>query len=220
MGAEPPLQHVLGFVRALKRNNNRDWFQAHRDDYEVARAHFEEFVAALLHELSRTEPLADVSPRDCIFRLNRDLRFSKDKTPYKPYMSAYIAPGGRKSRRMGYYVHIEPGNTLLAGGLHEPDPRQLASWRAAIDRDPRPFKRVVAAAAFRRTFGEVRGERLKTVPRGYPRDHPEADLLRLKSITVIRQVPDAQVIAPTFLHEALKTFKAMKPFLQYLQSLP
>ncbi len=220
MGAETALQPVLGFVRALKRNNNRDWFQAHRDDYEVARAHFEDFVAALLHELSRTEPLTGVSPRDCIFRINRDLRFSKDKTPYKPYMSAYIAPGGRKSRRMGYYVHIEPGNTMLAGGLHEPDPHQLASWRAAIDRDPRPFKRIAAAAAFRRTFGEVRGERLKTVPRGYPRDHPEADLLRLKSITVIRQIPDAQVIAPTFLHETLKTFKAMKPFLKYLESLP
>jgi len=220
MGAKTALQPVLGFVRALKRNNNRDWFQAHRDDYEVARAHFEDFVAALLHELSRTEPLADVSPRDCIFRLNRDLRFSKDKTPYKPYMSAYIAPGGRKSRRMGYYVHIEPGNTLLAGGLHEPDPGQLASWRAAIDRDPRPFKRIAAAIAFRRNFGEVRGERLKTVPRGYPRDHPEADLLRLKSITVIRQVPDAQVITPAFLHETLKTFKAMKPFLKYLDSLP
>ena len=220
MGAETPLQSVLGFVRALKRHNNRDWFQAHRDDYEVARAHFEDFVAALLHELSRTEPLADVRPRDCIFRLNRDLRFSKDKTPYKPYMSAYIAPGGRKSRRMGTYVHIEPGNTLLAGGLHEPDPHQLASWRAAIDRDPRPFKRVAAATAFRRNFGEVRGERLKTVPRGYPRDHPEADLLRLKSITVIRQIPDAQVITPAFLHEALKTLKAMKPFLKYLESLP
>ena len=219
MGAETALQPALGFVRALKRNNNRDWFQAHRDDYEAARVHFEDFVAALLHELSRTEPLADVTPRDCIFRLNRDLRFSKDKTPYKPYMSAYIAPGGRKSRRMGYYVHLEPGNSMLAGGLHEPEPHQLASWRAAIDRDPRPFKKIAAAAAFRRNFGEVRGERLKTVPRGYPRDHSEADLLRLKSITVIRQIPDAQVIMPAFLHEALRTFKTMKPFLMYLESL-
>ena len=121
---------------------------------------------------------------------------------------------------MGYYVHLEPGNSMLAGGLHEPDPGRLASWRAAIDRDPRPLKKIAAAAAFRRTFGEVHGERLKTVPRGYPRHHPEADPLRLKSITVIRQIPDAHVIAPTFLHEALKTLKAMKPFLKCLESLP
>lgn len=220
MGAETPLQPVLGFVRALKRHNNRDWFQAHRAEFEVARAHFEDFVAALLHEPSRTEPLADLSPRDCIFRLNRDLRFTKDKTPYKPYLSAHIAPGGRKSRRMGYYVHLEPGNSMLAGGLHEPDPGQLTSWRVAIDRDPRPLKKIAAAAAFRRTFGEVHGERLKTVPRGYPRDHPEADLLRLKSITAIRQVTDAQVLSSEFLRQTLDTFKAMKPFLRYLDSLP
>lgn len=219
MTAEPPLRPVLGFVRALKRNNHRPWFQAHRAEYEVARAHFEDFVAALLHELARTEPLTHVSPRDCIFRLNRDLRFTQDKTPYKPYMSACLAPGGRKSRRMGYYLHLEPGHTLLAGGLHEPDPAQLACWRAAINRDPRPLKKIAAAASFRTYFGEVQGERLKTVPRGFPRDHPEADLLRLKSITVIRQIPDAQVLAPTFLRQALDTFQAMKPFLRYLESL-
>jgi uncharacterized protein (TIGR02453 family) len=120
---------------------------------------------------------------------------------------------------MGYYVHLEPGNSMLAGGLHEPEPHQLASWRAAIDRDPRPFKKISSAAAFRKYFGEVQGERLKTVPRGYARDHPQADLLRLKSVTVIRQLPDAQVLAPAFLRQALETHKAMRPFLRYLESL-
>ncbi|MBM3122559.1 MAG: DUF2461 domain-containing protein, partial [Chloroflexi bacterium] len=94
------LRPVLKFVTALKRNNNRAWFEAHRTDFEVARTQFENYVAALIAQLSRTEPLAGLSPKDCIFRLNRDLRFTKDRTPYKPYLSAYIAPGGRKSRRM------------------------------------------------------------------------------------------------------------------------
>jgi uncharacterized protein (TIGR02453 family) len=213
------LKTILSFTIDLKQNNNRNWFLDHRDEFEVARAHYEDYVAALIHELSATEPLADITPKDCIFRLNRDLRFTKDKTPYKPYMSAYIAPGGRKSRLLGYYVHIEPGNSMLAGGLYEPSPQQLASWRESIDRDPRPFKSIVENETFRKYFGEVGGERLKTVPRGYPKDHPETDLLRLKSVTVTRKVSDAEVTSPVFLHETLETFKAMKPFLHYLDSL-
>src|SRR5512133_1083719 len=93
---------VLNFSLDLKWNNNRNWFQEHRSAYEIAHGHFEDFISALINELSLTEPLADLTPKDCIFRLNRDLRFTKDKTPYKPYMSAYIAPGGKKSRRLGY----------------------------------------------------------------------------------------------------------------------
>lgn len=213
------LRPVLKFVTALKRNNNRAWFEAHRTDFEVARTQFENYVAALIAQLSRTEPLAGLSPKDCIFRLNRDLRFTKDKTPYKPYLSAYIAPGGRKSRRMGYYVHLEPGNSMLAGGLHEPEPQQLAAWRAAIDQNPRPLKAIIASAAFRRYFGELQGERLKTVPRGYPKDHPEADLLRLKSVTVIRPIPEPVVASPAFQRESLATFRAMRPFLRYLEAL-
>jgi uncharacterized protein (TIGR02453 family) len=191
MTAGPDLQPVMRFLRGLKRNNNRDWFEAHRLEFQVARSRFEAYVAALLGELSRSESLHGVTPKDCIFRLHRDLRFSKDKTPYKPYMSAYIAPGGRKSRRLGYYVHIEPGNhSILGGGLHEPDPEQLAAWRSSIDKDPLPFKKITKAKAFRQLFGEVRGDRIKTAPRGYPQDHPDLDLLRLKRVTVWRPVTD------------------------------
>jgi uncharacterized protein (TIGR02453 family) len=213
------LQPVLSFVKALNRNNNREWFHRHQGEFEDARAHFEVYVGALINELSRTDRLAGVSPSDCIFRLNRDLRFTKDKTPYKPYMSAYVAPGGRKSRQMGYYVHIESGNSILAGGLHDPDAQQLAGWRGSIDRDPRRFKRIAGAQDFRRYFGEVSGDRLKTMPRGYPKDHPEGDLLRLKNVTVVRRVSDAEVVSPAFLRETLATFKAMRPFLRYLDSL-
>lgn len=213
------LKTVLGFASDLKLNNNRTWFLEHRSEYESARARFEEYIAAVIHELSITEPLAGLNPKDCIFRLNRDLRFSKDKTPYKPYLSAYIAPDGRKSRRLGYYIHLEPGNAMLAGGMYDPDPQQLTAWRDSIVRDSRPFKTIADDESFRKFFGSVGGERLKTVPRGYPKDHPEIDLLQLKSVTVMRKVSDADVISSGFFDETLETCKAMKPFLKYLDSL-
>ena len=220
MQAQLDLRPVLTFVRGLKRNNNRPWFEAHRPAFQEARLCFEEYVSSLITELNRTESLGGLTPKDCVFRMNRDLRFSRDKTPYKPYMSAYIAPGGRKSRRLGYYVHIEADDhSMLAGGLHEPEPHQLAAWRASIDRDPRPFKKIAAARNFRKLFGKVRGESLKTAPRGYPKDHPDLHLLRLKRVTVWREITDKQLASQHLLRQTLGTFKAMRPFLRYLEDL-
>ena len=220
MQAKLDMQPVLKFLQGLKRNNNRDWFEAHRPEFEAARDQFEHYVAVLISALARTESLSGVTPKDCIFRLNRDLRFTKDKTPYKPFMSAYIAPGGRKSRQMGYYVHIQPGNhSLIAGGLHEPEPQQITAWRKSIDRDARPFKRIASDKTFRKYFGAVGGESLKTAPKGYPKDHPDLDLLRLKSVTVTRAIPDSLITSPRLVAETLKTFTAMKPLLRYLEKL-
>ena len=211
------LHSVLEFAAALKQNNNRPWFLEHREDYDLARARFEEYVSALIRELSKTDPLADLTPKDCIFRMNRDLRFTKDKTPYKPYMSAYIAPGGRKSRLLGYYVHLEPGNVMLAGGLYEPTPPQLTAWRESISRNSGPFKEIISESSFKKVFGEVGGEKLKTIPRGFDINHPDADLLRLKSVTVTHKVSDAEVVLPGFFDATIEIFHVMKPFLNYLE---
>ncbi|NLF49927.1 MAG: DUF2461 domain-containing protein [Leptolinea sp.] len=210
------LQPVLEFTTALKQNNNRPWFMEHREEYDRARARFEEFVCALIRELSKTDPLGGITPKDCIFRLNRDLRFTKDKTPYKPYMSAYIAPGGRKSRLLGYYLHLEPGNVMLAGGFHEPESRQLTAFREAISQNSEPLKMIISDKRFIEFFGSISGERLKTIPRGFTINHPEADLLRLKSITVTRKITNSEVISPGFFDCTLDTFREMKPFLEYL----
>lgn len=210
------LRLVMEFAATLKQNNNRPWFMEHHEEYDRARACFEDFVDALIVELSKTEPLGGLTPKDCIFRLNRDLRFTKDKTPYKPYMSAYIAPGGRKSRQLGYYLHLEPGNVMLAGGLYEPKPGQLMAFRDAISQDSTPLKRIISDKRFIEFFGNIRGERLKTIPRGYAIDHPDADLLRLKSITVTRKMSDEEVISLGFFDCTLGTYREMKPFLEYL----
>jgi uncharacterized protein (TIGR02453 family) len=214
------LQPVLSFCKHLEENNDRVWFNSHRDQYKEARSIFEQYIAILIKELSQTESLGGITPKDCIFRLNRDLRFTKDKTPYKPYLSAYIAPGGRKSRRLGFYVHIEPGDrSMFAGGIHEPEPQQINAWRAAIDRDPQAFMAIAEDSTFRRYFGAANGEKLKTAPRGYSRDHPQLDLLRLKSVTVSRSISDSLVNSPQLVPETLETFAAMRPFLRYLETL-
>ena len=214
------LRPVLTFLRGLKANNNRAWFQANRAEFEEARGRFEAYIAALILKLPPSESLAGITPKDCIFRLNRDLRFSKDKTPYKPYMSAYVAPGGRRTRRLGYYVHVEPGNrSMLGGGLHEPEPTQIAAWRAAIDQDPSALLRILGQRSFREYFGQIDGERLKTAPKGYPRDHPQLNLLRLKKVIVTRHISDKEVSSPRLLAETLTTFKTMRPFLRYLEAV-
>lgn len=219
MPGPPSLQPVLAFARALRSHNDRDWFLAHRAEYDTARACFETFVEAMIEALRAPEKLGHLSPADCIFRIHRDVRFSKDKTPYKPLMSAYVAPGGRKATRLGYYLHVEPGNSFVGGGLHQPEPAQIAAFRDAIVADARPFTRIISSAAFSKRFDRVRGEQLKTAPRGYPKDHPEIELLRLTSVTAMQPFTDDQVAAPGFLRATLASCEALKPFLTYLDRL-
>ena len=146
------LQPVLEFLSDLRANNDRAWFDAHRAAYEAARQRFEALVDLLIDEVGAFEDLAGLTAADCVFRIYRDVRFSKDKSPYKTYMGAHIMPGGKKSPRMGYYLHLEPDDgSLIAGGLHTPPPEQIARFRAAIDREPDVFKAIVGSEEFRRT---------------------------------------------------------------------
>jgi uncharacterized protein (TIGR02453 family) len=218
MGTQVDLKPTLDFLKALKRNNNRTWFQAHRAEYDEASRAFETFVGALIDELWPTEGLGGLTPKDCIFRIHRDIRFSKDKTPYKTHMGAYIAPGGRKAMGIGYYVHVCPGDSMIAGGLHEPDPKRLDRFRQTIARDARPFKKIIEAKSFREYFGVVEGEKLKSAPRGYSKDHPEIELLRMKQVMVRRGIADRELLDSDVIRQIVKGFKRMKPFLVYLDS--
>src|SRR5919199_2897449 len=143
------LKPTLDFLGKLKQNNNKAWFDANRARYEEARAQFEDFVQLLIAEINKFDDLGALSAKECIFRINRDIRFSKDKSPYKTNMGASIAPGGKKSTRQSYYVHIAPHDrSFLAGGLYMPTPEQLAKFRQAIDRDAARFKRIINAKDF------------------------------------------------------------------------
>jgi uncharacterized protein (TIGR02453 family) len=156
MSNRSDIEPVLDFLKGLQKNNNKAWFEKNRAAYERAKAHFEAFVDELILGLGNVEDLRGVTARDSVMRIYRDIRFSKDKSPYKTGMGASIGPGGRKSSRLKYFLHIEPHDaSLIAGGLHMPEPAQIAKFRAAIDRDARPFKAIVNGARFKRFYGTV-----------------------------------------------------------------
>jgi uncharacterized protein (TIGR02453 family) len=214
-----PFPLIFAFLHDLRQNNNHEWFAAHRPEYEQARALFEEFILGLIFRFDAIEPLGDLPAKDAIFRIHNDLRFAKNKPPYKDHFSAVLAPGGRHSLRLPYYIHIMPGGSLLAGGAHMPTSSDLQAIRASITENPTPLKEVIEAPEFRKYFGEISGERLKSAPRGVAADHPQIDLQRLKQFTVVHQLSDERVLAEDFADYALQVFSAMKPFFDYLQPL-
>jgi uncharacterized protein (TIGR02453 family) len=217
---EPTLAEALRFLADLKQNNHKPWFDAHRADYEAARTAFEELVDDIIDEFRQSDQLEALRARNCTARIYRDMRFSKDKSPYKTNLAAMVAAGGWRTDGFGYYVSLEPGGqSMTAGGLYDPTPEQFERFRRAIARDSAEFKAICAAPEFRDLLGEVVGERLKTAPKGYERDHPEIDLLRLKQVYVQRSFSDAEVLAPGFAGEIIRTCHAMRPFLDYLKNL-
>ena len=211
---------ILDFLDNLSQNNVKAWFDTHRADYESARDIFSQFVDYLIDEFRTTDNLQGLSARDCITRIYRDIRFSRDKSPYHTNFSAIIGPGGKKSPEQGYYVSIQPhGQTMIAGGLFMPSPEQLDRFRQAIDQDAAEFKEITGHPTFVEQFGKIEGERLKTAPKGYDRAHPEVNLLRLKQVTALHHFSDQTVLAGDFPEKAVIVCKVMEPFLNYLDEV-
>jgi uncharacterized protein (TIGR02453 family) len=220
MPGAPDLKPVLTFLSSLQKNNNKAWFEQNRPAYEKAKGEFEDLVDELILGLGAIEDMKGVAAKDCVMRIYRDIRFSKDKSPYKIAMGASIGPGGRQAWRHNYFLHLEPHNrSIVAGGLHEPESAQINNFRAAIARDSRKFKAIFADKLFKQYFGEVGGEKLKTAPQGYDRDHPEIELLRLKEVVAVHNLSDEMVLSPGFAAHMIKACTAMKPFLDYLSSV-
>ena len=211
---------ILDFLDNLSQNNVKAWFDTHRADYESARDIFSQFVDYLIDEFRTTDNLQGLSARDCITRIYRDILFSRDKSPYHTNFSAIIGPGGKKSITQGYYISIQPHDqSIVAGGLHMPDPEQLNRFRQAIDRHAGEFKAITADPAFVEQFGSIEGERLKTAPKGYDRAHPEIALLRLKEVVAVHHFSDQAVLAADFPEKVLTACRAMKPFVDYLNEV-
>ncbi len=216
----PNLKPVLAFLDQLSQNNNKPWFDQNRPAYTAARGAFEQFVDGVIDEFREVDGLQDLAAGACMPRINRDVRFSRDKSPYKTNLGALVAPGGWRATAQGYYIALQPhGQSMVAGGLYDPTPQQLDRFRQAVVRDAAGFRQIVQAPDFVAVFGGVEGARLKTAPKGYDRDHPAIDLLQLKQILAMRRFPDEEVLAPDFSARVVAACRAMRPFLKYLDTL-
>lgn len=211
------VQPLFTFLEELKENNNKDWFAANKKRYEGCRTIFMEMVEKLIAYLNeKDEAFEGLTAKECVFRIYRDVRFSKDKTPYKTSFSACIAPGGRKSTQAIRYFHLEPGNTMLAAGMYQPDAERLKKIRQEIDYNADALKAILNDAGFKQYFAEMNGEKLKRPPKGYDVEHPEVELLKFKSYTVFHNLSDQAVLSAEFLKATEKIFDEMTPFNAYL----
>jgi uncharacterized protein (TIGR02453 family) len=215
--ATPRLKPALDFLLALQAHNNKPWFHAHRADYETARQCFEDYVDDFIQEFRVIEDFEGLLAKDCVFRIYRDVRFARDKAPYKPNMGASVALGGRHSLRAPYYIHLEPPDkSFLAGGSYMPTPEQLAAIRRSIDRDPTGLKVALGGRPFKKYFGSLSGEKLKTPPRGYPGDHPEIELLKYKQFIAGHALTDNDILSSRLLSHTVEVCAALKPLLDFL----
>lgn len=211
---------ALAFMRDLVQHNNRVWFQANRPRYDAAKAELCGVTERVLAGLSPFEPLANTAVKDCIFRINRDIRFSKDKAPYKPNLAFAIGPGGRQSGRIDYYVHIQPGNqSFLGAGMWQPTPANLAKFRQEVDYNVQELKNIIDADEFRAYFPEASGEVMKTTPKGYPADHPEIELLRRRELFFMHRYTDKDVLKAGFADEIIRGCRIIKPYCDLLNYL-
>jgi uncharacterized protein (TIGR02453 family) len=211
-------QSSLDFLIKLKKNNNREWFNACKDEYQKELSLMESFAGALLKNLNVHDEIETPSGKKSLHRIYRDTRFSQDKTLYKTHWSGSFRRA-TKYRRGGYHFHIAPGNSFIAGGFWAPVPQDLKLIRDDIAFDPAPLRKILKSKSFVSMFKTLKGEQLKTAPKGYDASHEAIDLLRHKQFLLIRPFSDKEVLSKQFLKEASLTFKAMRPFFDYMSEV-
>lgn len=208
---------TLAFLRQLKKNNDKAWFDAHRKEYETAKKDFEGFVTELLKALIPLEAeLANQQAKDCTYRIFRDVRFSKDKTPYKSHFGAFFARGGRKWDGAGYYLHLEPGAIFAGGGLWMPEPSLLKKVRQEIDYDFPAFREVVGNKSFRKLFPNLNGEALSRPPQGYDANNPAIEFLKMKSLTAGHPMKDEDLTSGNAIKNVVGVFTRLSPLINFL----
>ncbi len=211
-------QNTLQFLKSLKKNNNREWFGAHKSQYLEAWSDFEKFVQELLEALCKTDPsLKGLRAKECMFRIYRDTRFSKDKTPYKTHFSAAFSRGGKMAHYPGYYFHISPGKSFFGGGIWMPEPDALKKIRQEIDYNLKDFGKILSARAYRSLFGPLEDESaLSRPPKGYCTDNPAIEYLKMKSFFSGAELGETVVRSPKLTREAILIFKTVKPLVDFL----
>jgi len=203
------------FLKKINKNNQKEWFDKNRKTYEASHLEMIAFAEALMAEMNKHDRLIPMTGKKSLYRIYRDVRFSKDKTPYKSHW------GGRMKRdtdflRGGYFYNIEPGNSYVAAGFWRPNPHDMKLIRDNIALDAKELRKILSSRSFKSHFGEIRGEQVKSAPRGYDKNHPNIDLLRYKQFIVTKSFSDAQVLNKDFAKQCSKSYQAVRPFFDYM----
>ncbi len=210
---------TLIFLTELKENNHKIWFDENRKRYEAIRKEWVCFIGKLIEAIGEfDEEVVGIEPAKTLFRINRDIRFSKDKSPYKINIGAHIA--GRNSKevgQVGYYLHIEPGGSFLGGGIYIPEPETLKKIRNYIDTEGEDLMKVTTDPLFVKIFGQLKGDKLKSTPKGYPKEHIFSDFLSMKDWYVLHLLPEKTLFSDALLSYTKDIFMAQYPLIQFLR---
>lgn len=208
-------ESVFSFLNDLKHNNHKDWMDTHRKEYKSNESALKSFYKEVEKELNKTDRIEKLK----VFRINRDIRFSKDKTPYNVHRSVSFSRAGER-RRGGYYLRIEPGNSAMAGGFFSPEPKDLLRIRKEFEMDDEPIRKILSNAKFDKAFGGFNQEyRVKTAPKGFSKDDPNIDLIRLKSYFVVHPFTDEEVLAVDFKERLVHHYELLRPFFDYMSEV-
>jgi uncharacterized protein (TIGR02453 family) len=206
------MNEILEFLKELDANNNRAWFDANRSRYEKTKKDFLDFTASLIEEIRKFDSeLPLLQPKDCMFRIFRDVRFSNDKRPFKSNYGSYMARGGRKSGFAGYYFHIEPGEYFLSGGIYMPSPENLAALRQEIYYHTDEYIRIIENKEFKRSFDQHYFDPLKTAPKGFPKEWEHINLIKNRSFGFGSKITEEELLADDLLEKSIRSFKMLVP---------
>lgn len=210
----------LQFLDDLKVNNNRDWFQSQKKRYEIFKQDYHQLVSDFLDTMKPLDPSLELlQVKDCTFRINRDIRFSKDKSPYKAHLGVWLSAGAKGANRSGYYVHIEKGASFIAGGFYSPDAAELKKVRKEIAFFYDDLQEILADKNFKKEFKSLdvnESNSLKSMPRGYEKDHPAIEFLKLKSYTVSQKYDISEVTKKDFVSKMSQKLISLKPFNEFI----
>ena len=209
---------VFSFLEELKENNNREWFHENKERYQEQHGFVVQFADELLEKMKQVDNIETANGKKSIFRIHKDVRFSKDKSPYKTNIGGAFTRA-TKELRGGYYFHIEPGNCFLGGGFWGPSPEDLKHIRMQIAADPEPLQEILSSKEFISTFGKLEGEQLKTAPKGFDKDHSAIHLINYKQFLLVKRFTDKQAQSNNYLENVFTTFQAMRPFFDYMSEI-
>jgi uncharacterized protein (TIGR02453 family) len=214
-------QSTIKFLKDLEKNNNKPWFDAHRAVYEAARKDFGTFIQRVIDKQAKKDPsIKNLVAKDCMFRINRDIRFSKDKTPYKNNFGASINKGGKQSMvSAGYYFHLQPGRSFAGGGIWMPPAPELSKIRQEIDYNYPQFKKIISSKRFKSVYGDLSHDtefKLTRLPKGYESNNPASEYLKLKSYIAMIEFKDSDLTSKDLVQKTVSTFDALRPLIEFV----